>query len=217
MYKVLKNGETLALSENLTYVKLQDNGAYTLTSSDDAEGVVINGDVYSLSDKLKGVDSVTIKEVDNGDYASTLAVLLGEVVTPAVAAQFRKAIQLFAASLSDESAMEVASVYDAYQTDHFYNVGDYFTYGVNSVGDPQLYKVIQGHTSQEDWKPDTLPALYTAVGITDSGYPEWSQPTGASDAYNKDDIVSYNGTLYRSLIDSNVWSPDAYPAGWEAE
>ncbi len=33
--------------------------------------------------------------------------------------------------------------------------------------------------------------------------------------YNTGDIVNYNGTLYKSLIDGNVWAPDAYPAGWE--
>ena len=43
----------------------------------------------------------------------------------------------------------------------------------------------------------------------------WNQPTGAHDAYNTGDIVNYNGTLYKSLIDGNVWAPDAYPAGWE--
>ena len=28
-------------------------------------------------------------------------------------------------------------------------------------------------------------------------------------------IVDYNGTLYQSTIDANVWSPANYPAGWE--
>ena len=31
---------------------------------------------------------------------------------------------------------------------------------------------------------------------------------------NKGDIVNYNGVLYESLIDGNVYAPDAYPAGW---
>ena len=122
---------------------------------------------------------------------------------------------MFAKSLDEDSAMMIATIYDPYQVDHAYAVGDYFTYGVNGVGDPQLYKVVQAHTSQADWKPDTLPALYTPIGLTPSGYPVWTQPTGAHDAYNKGDIVSYNDKLYRSLIDGNVYSPDAYPAGWE--
>ena len=45
--------------------------------------------------------------------------------------------------------------------------------------------------------------------------PEWVQPTGATDAYNKGDRVSYNGKVYESVIDGNVWSPTDYPQGWE--
>ena len=45
--------------------------------------------------------------------------------------------------------------------------------------------------------------------------PDWVQPTGAHDAYQKGDKVRYNGDVYESLIDGNVWSPDAYPAGWQ--
>lgn len=44
--------------------------------------------------------------------------------------------------------------------------------------------------------------------------PEWVQPTGAHDAYNAGDKARYNGKVYESLIDGNVWSPDVYPAGW---
>ena len=50
--------------------------------------------------------------------------------------------------------------------------------------------------------------------------PVWVQPTGAHDAYQKGDKVHYPGEsdpVYESLIDGNVWSPDAYPAGWEKQ
>lgn len=131
-----------------------------------------------------------------------------------MAEQFRKAVQLFAASLSDETAMEIATVYDEWEVGKTYAVGAFIRYGENNVGDPQLYKVAQAHTSQADWTPNATPALYTAVGLDDSGFPVWSQPTGAHDAYNKGDVVNHNGTLYVSLIDGNVYAPDAYPAGW---
>lgn len=131
------------------------------------------------------------------------------------AEQFRKALQMFAASLSDEKALEIASVYDAWTVGRAYAVGDFFTYGENGVGDVQLYKVVQAHTAQVDWTPDNTKSLYSPVGLTDEGYPVWSRPTGAHDAYNKGDIVDYNGTLYKSLIDGNVYSPDEYPQGWE--
>ena len=131
------------------------------------------------------------------------------------AEQLRKALQMFAASLPDEQAMEVAAVYDPWQVGKTYAVGEFLTYGENGVGDPQLYKVAQAHTAQSDWTPDKTPALYVAIGLDDAGYPVWSQPTGAHDAYNTGDIVDYNGTLYVSLIDGNVYSPEAYPAGWK--
>lgn len=131
------------------------------------------------------------------------------------AEQFRKALQMFAMSLSDDQAMEVATVFDPWVVGKTYAVGDFVTHGENSVGDPQLYKVVSKHTSQADWTPDATPSLYDAIGLDDSGYPVWSQPTGAHDAYNTGDIVNYNGTLYQSLIDGNVYSPDAYPAGWQ--
>lgn len=131
------------------------------------------------------------------------------------AEQLRRALQMFAATLTDDQAMEVATVYPAWESGRAYAQGDLLTYGVNAVGDPQLYRVAQAHTAQADWLPSETPALYTPIGLTDAGYPVWSQPTGALDAYNAGDIVEQNGVLYRSTIDGNVWPPDAYPDGWE--
>lgn len=132
-----------------------------------------------------------------------------------MAEQFRKAVQLFAASLDDEKALEIATIYEPWQIGKSYSAGELLTYGENSVGDPQLYRVVQAHTSQGDWTPDKTASLYDAIGLDKAGYPIWSQPTGAHDAYNAGDVVDYNGTLYRSLIDGNVYAPDDYPAGWE--
>ena len=131
------------------------------------------------------------------------------------AEQLRKALQIFAATLTDEQAMAVATVYPAWTVNTAYAVGDIISYGTNGVGDPQLYKVVQAHTSQAQWTPDAVPSLYDAFGLDESGYPLWAQPSGAHDAYNAGDIVNYNGTLYKSTINGNVWAPDVYPAGWE--
>ena len=131
------------------------------------------------------------------------------------AEQMRRALQIYANTLPEEQALEVAAVYPEWEAGRSYAVGDILQHGTNGVGDPQLYKVVQAHTSQADWTPEATPALYDAFGLDEQGYPLWSQPTGAHDAYNKGDIVDYNGTLYKSLIDGNTWSPDAYPRGWE--
>ena len=131
------------------------------------------------------------------------------------AEQFRRALQMFVQSLNDEEAMEVATVFPKYEVGKAYKENELFTFGVNEVGDPQLYRVVQAHTSQEDWMPNITLALYTPIGLTEEGYPVWSKPTGGHDAYNMGDVVDYNGTLYQSMIDGNVYSPDEYPAGWQ--
>ena len=132
-------------------------------------------------------------------------------------AELRRALQLFAATLYDkeETAVEIASLYPVWAADKQYKANDIVQYGTNSVGDPQLYLVLQAHKSQSDWLPDATASLYKKMGISESGYPIWTQPLCAVDAYNLGDIVSYNGKLYKSIINANVWSPDAYPAVWE--
>ena len=135
------------------------------------------------------------------------------------ALEMRKTLQFFVGTLDADTQLdmmlEIPSMFPAYEVGKAYKMKDVFSYGENAVGDPQLYQVLQDHTSAAQWTPDTATSLYKAIGITEDGYPEWVQPLGSTDAYNTGDIVSYNGTLYRSTIDGNVWTPDAYPAGWE--
>lgn len=136
------------------------------------------------------------------------------------ALEMRTALQYLVASLDAETQLdlmlEIPSVYPAYAVGKAYKTKDVFSYGINAVGDPQLYQVLQDHTSAAEWTPDTAVSLYKAIGVTETGYPVWVQPLGATDAYNTGDIVSYNDALYISTIDGNVWSPEAYPAGWKA-
>lgn len=129
------------------------------------------------------------------------------------AEQMRRAIQLYAGTLPEEKALEIATIYPEWEAGKAYVVGDILSYGTNPVGDPQLYKVVQAHTSQADWTPDSVPALYDAFGLDASGYPLWSQPTGAHDAYNTGDIVSHNGKIWQSNTAGNVWEPGVY--GWD--
>ena len=134
------------------------------------------------------------------------------------AEQLRKALQMFAQSLSDDEAMEVATVFPAWQTSTAYKLNEMVTFGENEVGDPQLYRCVLAHTSQSNWTPDITPALWTSIGLAPDNIPIWSQPTGAHDAYNTGDKVHYpdkDGPVYQSLIDGNIYSPEAYPAGWE--
>lgn len=78
-----------------------------------------------------------------------------------------------------------------------------------------LYKVLTAHPSQESWKPDVSPSLFVKVISSISGeIPEWQQPS-AGNAYMTGDRVRYEGRVYESVIDNNVWKPTEYPAGWK--
>ena len=63
------------------------------------------------------------------------------------------------------------------------------------------------------WEPGV--SSWREVVEEGSGAPEWVQPTGAHDAYQTGDTVTFEGAEYTSLIDGNTWSPTAYPQGWE--
>ena len=88
-------------------------------------------------------------------------------------------------------------------------VGEYINYkGV-------LYKVLQAHTVQESWNPIGAPSLFAKVLVDPTGETilDWEQPD-STNPYMKGDKVKFEGKIYQSLIDNNVWSPSAYPAGW---
>lgn len=127
--------------------------------------------------------------------------------------QMRRAVQIFAASVSEEQALEIATIFPKYEVGKNYKVGDRFTDGLNSVGDPQLYEVVQAHTSQLDWSPKNTPSLYKTIGVK-NGYDEWSQPTGAHDTYNKGDVVWYLEKLYISTVDNNAYAPGVVSGHW---
>lgn len=84
---------------------------------------------------------------------------------------------------------------------------------VYAYGDDKA-KCLEGHNRMHYAIEDT-PALWLIIPTISAGYPVWVQPTGVHDAYQLGDRVSFNGKNYESLINANVWSPSAYPAGWK--
>ncbi len=110
---------------------------------------------------------------------------------------------------TDEMSLQVPNLYPVWKKDVNYVVDERVLY--NEI----LYKVLQAHTSQADWTPDVAPSLFAKVLIPDENVvTEWEQPD-STNPYMKGDKVRYGGIIYVSTIDNNIWSPDAYPAGWE--
>ena len=86
-------------------------------------------------------------------------------------------------------------------------VGEYINY------DKVLYKVLQQHIVQEEWKPDVSPSLFAKVLVDPTGETilEWQQPD-STNPYMKGDKVTHNGITYVCDIDNNVWEPGVH--GW---
>ena len=121
------------------------------------------------------------------------------------------ALAFFAETLSDAQALQVPMLFDEFDGNGVaYKVGKRVLY--NDI----LYKVIQAHTSQADWTPIAAPSLFAKVinETIDGSIPEFEQPD-STNPYMKGDRVIFNGKVYESLIDNNVYSPEAYPAGWK--
>lgn len=125
-----------------------------------------------------------------------------------LARKLRPYIEKAAMSLSEEDALEAVQLFPNWRPDAAYLTDDKVQYeGI-------LYKCLQSHAAQEAWTPAAAPSLWAKVLIPDSNVvPEWEQPD-STNAYMRGDRVMFEGEVYESAIDNNIWSPSAYPAGW---
>lgn len=122
----------------------------------------------------------------------------------------RNAVDRAASALPDAVAYEVPELYREWDgNDHFYEGGERVAYN------GELYKVLQAHSSQTGWTPEDAHSLFAKVlpGQDGTEIGEWVQPD-STNPYMAGDRVLYNGKVYESIIDNNIWSPDAYPGGW---
>ena len=123
-------------------------------------------------------------------------------------AQIKSVLRYTTDLLTEEEQVNFYSLYPVWKPNISVAVGEKYQH----LG--LLYKVVQSHNTQLDWEPQDVPALFVRVAAPEE-IPDWVQPTEAHDAYQTGDKVRFEGGVYESLIDTNVWSPTAYPAGWK--
>ena len=113
------------------------------------------------------------------------------------------------ADLPDDTYTNVVPLFPDWAT------GEQVAVGAVRQFDSNLYRVVQAHTTQADWTPPTVPALWTPVSQTEGPTVDpWVQPTGANPYMRGDRVLWTDGLVYESTIDNNVWSPASYPPGW---
>lgn len=109
--------------------------------------------------------------------------------------------------LSETQAMTVSVLFPEWVPGAEMKTGCRYRY--NDV----LYKCLQDHTSQDDWKPDAAPSLWTKVLVNENNDTilEWKQPE-STNPYAKADKVIHKFKTWISNYDNNVWEPGVF--GW---
>ena len=127
-------------------------------------------------------------------------------MTKEQARQVRKLLESNAESMSDEEILNYPDFVEKWKSGKSYSVGKRLEHNGT------IYKVLQDHTSQDDWTPDAAPSLFTKVLIPDASViPEWEQPD-STNPYMTGDKVTHNSKTWVSDVDNNVWDPGVY--GW---
>lgn len=71
MYRIIKtDGTEVGVTDSVTYIKLNPNGAYMLSSKEDAVGVVFDGITYNLfnHNEIPTAETVIVSAYDSGKY-----------------------------------------------------------------------------------------------------------------------------------------------------
>ena len=126
------------------------------------------------------------------------------------AVEVRDAIDIFLATVPDEEVESVKVLFPQWKVGIYYKMNTRVRFKEN------VYKILQAHTSQEDWMPDVAVSLYAPLLINEETNEilKWAQPD-STNPYMIGDKVIFEEKIYESLIDNNIWSPADYPTGWQ--
>lgn len=171
----------------------------------------------NMGEKVEELNSVVKKADSKIKELNAKTDQLNNLVNE-VAKQF-----VLSTELSDEQREIILNQYRTIQ------VGD--TVQPNEIVniDGELFKMVQGSPvtiETESWLREASifsPFLQKKVVIEDENgeevevdvVDEFVQPLGGHDAYQAGDKVVFEGKVWVSLIDNNVWSPSSNPSGWE--
>lgn len=206
MKKIIKNGVSFITVNKPSYVRLLNNGCFALCEEPEAQGLVIDGEVFHIEGKptLEGKETVNLVEVSETYNAlevkkKTEESNLVNAITFVTLAE--------AGNIDEVTAGEHAEIFSEWVSGVSYAVGNIRRYN------GKLYKCILEHTSQADWTPDAAVSLWVNISDPAEEFPKWSQPVGAHDAYEEGDKVTHNNKKWISSVNANVWEPGVH--GWD--
>lgn len=198
MFRIIKNGASIGLTENLNYIKQAENGCYVLCPEPDASGIVFGGTVYHLLGRtgLDGVETVSLEEADGGM----------EIIKATEAGGIVFVTMAEAGNIDPETAAEHAELFAEWAYPINYKTGQIRRYKGT------LYKCVQNHTSQAVGHLTPLPACGAKPVIPAENGLNGRTRRGAG-------MLTPGGKSkpqfqhWISTAENNVWEPGVY--GWE--
>lgn len=125
------------------------------------------------------------------------------------AIRLRAIVETAATSLDDRTASEAATLFPRLKQD-----GSLIPAGtrINWQGTIKRAAVDLWDTEAND--PDNAPALWEDIAYK-LGYRIAPEVFTATNAAAMGEKLWFGDTLYESLMDGNVYTPETYPAGWQ--
>lgn len=226
MYLIISNNQVVAICDRFRWVRMMD-GVLVVTIKATAQGFearvpVAEGDTYTFEKQvyalepggLTGIEPVaSIVEfhgaVDLQDKDTTITTLAGEVVDKQEAQTIRGFIETAADGLDDAAASQMALLFPGLKGD-----GSLVKSGTRINWNGVVKRAAVDLWDTETNNPDNAPTLWEDLAYID-GIRIIPDVITAGTAFSKGEQGWWNGALYESQADNNVWTPDAYPAYWE--
>ena len=121
----------------------------------------------------------------------------------------RSIVEQASKSLDDKTASTAATLFPRLKANgHLVSAGTRINWnGTIKKAAVDLWDIVEN-------SPDNVPALWQDIEYKD-GYRIIPDTLTVTTAFAKDECGWWNGVLYRSLLDANVYTPAVYSAGWE--
>lgn len=224
MFKIIKDGTSLGMTEAPTYVRQAENGCFVLCQEGQATGIAYGGTVYHLlgREALEGAESVILEETDAG--AEIQAAGENAANNAKLSGQLSAAAKLYvqaATDVPDETALEMPDLFKTWE--EVLEAGK--TVAENSIINDggTLYRVVAegGVLPQEHQPPhgEGMLAVYRPIDTAHTGTLEDPIPWVYGMDCTEGLYYSYNATVYlcKANMTPCVWAPGT--AGlwqWEA-
>lgn len=224
MFKIIKDGTSLGMTEAPTYVRQAENGCFVLCQEGQATGIAYGGTVYHLlgREALEGAESVILEEADAG--AEIQAAGESAANNAKLSGQLSAAAKLYvqaATDVPDETALEMPDLFKTWEE----VLAEGVTVAENSIINDggTLYRVVAegGVLPQEHQPPhgEGMLAVYRPIDTAHTGTLEDPIPWVYGMDCTEGLYYSYNATVYlcKANMTPCVWAPGT--AGvwqWEA-